>query len=119
MLGNRLVTKQSGAEGKPVHKVLITERLYLRRETYFAILMDRQFGGPVMVASSKGGMNIEDVAASTPEAIFKEPIEMLRGVGDEQIERLAHCMGFRSENSLKQVWRGARCVRAAACASLC
>ncbi len=102
MLGQRLITKQTGAEGKPVNKVLITERLYLRRETYFAILMDRQSEGPVLVASPKGGMNIEDVAATTPEAIFKEPIDMEQGVSDAQVERLARKMGFNTASTIQQ-----------------
>lgn len=71
MLGAHLVTKQTGAEGKPCNTVMICERLYLRREAYFAILMDRESAGPVMVASPAGGMDIEKVAAETPELIFK------------------------------------------------
>lgn len=94
MLGQRLVTKQSGAEGKPCNKVWVGQRLYLRRETYFAILMDRQFGGPVMVASPAGGMNIEDVAAATPELIFKEPVDITVGPTEEAIARLAKACGF-------------------------
>ena len=97
MLGENLVTKQTGADGKPVNKVFLMERLYLRRETYFSILMDRGSNGPVMVASPDGGMNIEDVAAATPERIFKEPIDIMKGVQTEQVMRLAENMGFKGE----------------------
>jgi len=94
MLGQRLVTKQTGPDGKPVNKVLIAERSYLRRETYFAILMDRESGGPVLVASPKGGMDIEAVAASAPELIFKEAVNITVGTRDDQLERLAKRVGF-------------------------
>lgn len=102
MLNHRLMTKQTGPEGKPCQKVLITERLYLRRECYFAILMDRAAGGPVMVASPSGGMDIEAVAAATPELIFKEPIDIKQGPRHEQLERLANAMGFTEEDTCEQ-----------------
>ena len=94
MLGQILVTKQTGETGKPCEKVYLMERLYLRRETYFSILMDRAHAGPVMVGSPAGGMNIEDVAAETPELIFKEAVDIMKGVTDEQVGRLAANMGF-------------------------
>lgn len=94
MLGQRLITKQTGEEGKPVNEVLITERMFLRRETYFAILLDRNFNGPVMVASSQGGMDIEAVAAATPELIVKEPIDIVKGIQPGQLERIAAAVGF-------------------------
>ena len=97
MLGNHLVTKQSGAEGKPVNKVFLMERLYLRRETYFSILMDRSHNGPVMVGSPDGGMSIEDVAAETPDRIFKEAIDIKTGIQDEQVMRMATNMGFSGD----------------------
>jgi len=102
MLGHRLRTKQTGPEGKPCHKVMVTERLYLRRETYFAILMDRASEGPVMMASPHGGMNIEDVAAQNPESIFTERIDIFSGVRPEQVERLARNMGFSNPQAVQQ-----------------
>lgn len=102
MLGNNLVTKQSGAEGKPCNKVFVGERLYFRRETYFAILMDRESQGPVLVASPAGGMNIEEVAAQTPHLIFKEPIDIVNGPTDEAIMRLVEACGFDSANTKQQ-----------------
>ena len=97
MLNNALITHQTGPEGKPCHKVLVSERLYLRREAYFAILMDRESQGPVMVASPAGGMDIEKVAAETPKLIFKERVDLDKGVDDEAVLRLARTMGFSGE----------------------
>lgn len=71
MLGHKLTTKQTGPEGTLVSKVMIAQSIDLKRETYFAILMDRAFSGPVMVASPQGGMDIEQVAEETPDLIFK------------------------------------------------
>jgi len=97
MLNQHLVTKQTGPEGKLCHKVMVCERLYLRREAYFAILMDRESSGPVMVASPAGGMDIEKVARDTPQLIFKEAIDINKGIQTGQTERLAKAMGFGSE----------------------
>lgn len=102
MLGNRLITKQTGAEGKPCNQVMVVERLYLRRETYFAILMDRETAGPVMVASSEGGMNIEDVAAETPELIHKLAINIKTGPEEAELEILAKKMGFDKPETVSQ-----------------
>jgi len=96
------VTKQSGPEGKPVNKVMIAERLYLRRELYFAILMDRETLGPCLIASSQGGMDIEEVARTNPNAIFKEPIDIFEGVKDEQVERLSNAIGFSNAKQRDQ-----------------
>jgi succinyl-CoA synthetase beta subunit len=71
MLGQTLVTKQTGPKGKPCNKVFIQERVYARREMYFAILLDRASSAPVLIGSSRGGMSIEDVAKESPEDIFK------------------------------------------------
>ena len=103
MLHHVLVTHQTGAEGKPCHKVMVCERLYLRREAYFAILMDRESAGPVLVGSSAGGMDIEKVAAETPKLIFKEPIDINKGIQEAQLERLARGMGFSHDAQIKQV----------------
>jgi len=99
MLGQRLITKQTTSQGLPCDKVLLTERLYLRRETYFSILMDRNSAGPLLVASSRGGTSIEDVAHETPELIFTEKIDIFEGVKPEQVERLAARMGFEGKSA--------------------
>lgn len=102
MLGQRLVTKQTGPEGKPCNKVLVTERLFLRKETYFAILMDRATAGPVMVGSSEGGMDIEAVAAETPDKIHNLAFPLDAGPEDADLVDLATKMGFTNESENNQ-----------------
>uniref|UniRef100_A0A2K5D1K1 ATP-grasp domain-containing protein n=1 Tax=Aotus nancymaae TaxID=37293 RepID=A0A2K5D1K1_AOTNA len=94
MIGKKLFTKQTGEKGRICNQVLVCERKYPRREYYFAITMERSFQGPVLIGSSHGGVNIEDVAAETPEAIIKEPIDIVEGIKKEQALRLAQKMGF-------------------------
>ncbi|KAI8384918.1 ATP-grasp domain-containing protein [Radiomyces spectabilis] len=94
MLGQNLVTKQTGAEGKPCNAVYICERKYARREYYFAILMDRKSAGPVVVCSSEGGVDIETVAAQNPDAIVTMPVDIKTGLGKEQALELAKKVGF-------------------------
>jgi len=97
MIGNKLTTKQTPKGGVDVTKVMVAEAMDITRETYFAILMDRGFGGPVMVGSPKGGMDIEEVAESEPEAIFKEPIDIHGGLSEEVVQRMAKNLGFTGE----------------------
>ncbi len=94
MLGQHLVTKQSGPNGIICNKVLVVERLYLRREMYLSIMMDRSTQGPVIVASPVGGTSIEDVAATNPEKIFKEPIDIMEGLTDETAAHIATKIGL-------------------------
>ena len=95
ILGNNLVTKQTGAEGKRVETLFLVEPIPgIKKEMYFAILLDRATGGPMLVGSPMGGMNIEDVAATQPDQIFKEPINILEGIQDAQCERMAKNLGF-------------------------
>ncbi|MGH0162748.1 UNVERIFIED_CONTAM: hypothetical protein FKN15_069699 [Acipenser sinensis] len=100
MLGFNLTTKQTPKEGVKVNTVMVAEALDISRETYFAILMDRACNGPVMVGSPQGGVDIEEVAASSPEKIFKEVIDIFQGVTDEQALCMAANLGFRG--SLEQ-----------------
>ena len=74
MLGNRLVTKQSGPEGKPVDTLLLAKKMNLVNEMYFAIMLDRATMGPLIIACSEGGTSIEDLAHSSPEKIIKVKI---------------------------------------------
>lgn len=99
MLGYNLTTIQTPPGGVPVRTVMVAEALDIARETYFAILMDRGFGGPVMVASPEGGVDIEAVAAKTPELIFKQPIDIKEGVRPEQTLELAKKLGFAGEKA--------------------
>src|SRR5207245_9215183 len=75
MLGMKLVTHQTGAEGRIVQRLLIEETLPIEKELYIGILVDRVEGKPVFMASAAGGMEIEQVAAENPEAILKEYID--------------------------------------------
>jgi succinyl-CoA synthetase beta subunit len=71
MLGHKLTTKQTGAEGQLVSKVLVNASLEIEKEYYFAVMMDRACGGPVIIVSKEGGVDIEEVAEKHPEAIIK------------------------------------------------
>ena len=94
MIGQKLVTKQTGPQGKLCTSVYICERKFVRREFYVAILMDRQTNGPVIVSSSQGGMDIETVAKETPEAITSTPVNIHIGVTDEMATKIATDLGF-------------------------
>ncbi|KAH6928132.1 hypothetical protein HPB50_012123 [Hyalomma asiaticum] len=77
------------------HLVMIAEALDIARETYLAILMDRSYNGPVVVASPAGGVDIEDVAEKTPHLIFKEPISILEGITRTQAQNIAKNLNFK------------------------
>uniref|UniRef100_A0A8D2JFL4 Succinate--CoA ligase [ADP-forming] subunit beta, mitochondrial n=2 Tax=Varanus komodoensis TaxID=61221 RepID=A0A8D2JFL4_VARKO len=94
MIGRRLFTRQTGEKGRICHQVLVCERSYPRKEYYFAIAMEGAFQGPVLIGSSQGGVHIEDVAAEEPEAIAKEPVDIMDGIREEQALGLARKMGF-------------------------
>jgi succinyl-CoA synthetase beta subunit len=97
MIGQKLITKQTGASGKLCTSVYIVERKFARREFYLAILMDRQTQGPVIVASSQGGMDIETVAKENPEAIITTPVDIHVGVTDEMATKIAIELGFTEQ----------------------
>lgn len=103
MLGKRLITKQTGEKGVPCNQVMITERLYPRREYYFAIMMERQYGGPVIIASSQGGVNIEEVARDSPESIVTQPIDIMKGIERNKVEEVVSKLGFSKETSSQAV----------------
>jgi len=102
MLGHKLITKQTPPEGVLVQKVLINESINFSSEKYFAILMDRAYQGPVMVGSPAGGMDIEEVAAKTPDQIYKEPVDIFTGVRIEQTKKLAKQLGFKDVDQAAQ-----------------
>jgi succinyl-CoA synthetase beta subunit len=97
MLGKTLVTKQTGAIGKPCQTVMLCERFQIKNEKYFAILMDRSSGGPVMIGSKTGGTSIEDIAAADPTAIVKVPVDIMEGITEAQAKGMAAQMGFTGE----------------------
>merc|ERR1712020_652035 len=80
MIGDFLITKQTGAEGRICNSVMVTERKYTRKEYYLAFTNDRKFNGPVLIASTEGGVNIEEIAASNPDAIQTFPIDIIGGL---------------------------------------
>jgi len=93
ILGMRLVTHQTGAEGKVVQRLLIEETLPIERELYLGIVVDRATARPVFMASASGGMDIEQVAADTPELILKQAFEPGFGLWPSQARKLAFGMG--------------------------
>ncbi|XP_064309578.1 succinate--CoA ligase [GDP-forming] subunit beta, mitochondrial isoform X3 [Phalacrocorax carbo] len=95
MIGYNLSTKQTPKDGVTVKKVMVAEALNISRETYFAILMDRACNGPVMVGSPEGGVDIEEVAVTSPERIFKEEIDIFEGIKDHQALQMAKNLGFK------------------------
>lgn len=106
ILGGTLVTIQTGAEGKKVNKVLIAEDVYYPgeqepKEYYMSILLDRAKGCPVIMASTEGGMNIEEVAEHHPEKIVKEWIDPTIGLQPFQARKIAFSMGWEG-NAFKE-----------------
>lgn len=116
MINQVLVTKQTGAAGRMCNKVMVAERKFPRREFYFAVMMERAFNvsfrlnqlheyrfvnsnfydvkGPVLIASSQGGVNIEEVAVENPDAILYEPIDIVEGLKPDQARRIAEKVGL-------------------------
>jgi succinyl-CoA synthetase beta subunit len=89
LLGHRLVTPQTGAEGQEVRRLLVEAGCEIARELYCGLLVDRSTAQPVLMLSSAGGMDIEEVAAKTPDKIFRESIDLVIGLAPFQIRRLA------------------------------
>lgn len=94
MLGSTLVTKQTGEEGKKVNTLFVEEGLAIAKELYCGVVVDREAGGPVLIISSEGGMEIEEVAAESPEKIFHEPIDPGFGLHVFQATKLAFRLGL-------------------------
>jgi succinyl-CoA synthetase beta subunit len=94
MLGQTLVTHQTGPTGRVVNKVLVVESVDVGREIYFAILLDRASAAPLIVASTEGGVEIEAVAAKSPEKIVRELIDPLGGLQPFQTRKLAKQLAF-------------------------
>ncbi|KAG0718528.1 Succinate--CoA ligase [GDP-forming] subunit beta, mitochondrial [Chionoecetes opilio] len=134
MVGHRLVTKQTPKEGIVVNKVMVAESVDILRETYFCILMDRQvvvvvtnyffsprtesifvvilreYNGPVLIASPDGGMDIEEVAAKTPERLLTLPIDIHQGLTDDLAGQVADFLKFggglreKCMREVKNIW---------------
>src|SRR3954469_7227193 len=99
MLGQTLVTHQTGPQGRLVNKVLVAESADIAREIYFAILLDRATGAPLIVASTEGGVEIETVAEKSPEKIIRENVDPLAGLQPFQTRKLAKQLGFEQSQN--------------------
>ncbi|HXO44597.1 MAG TPA: ADP-forming succinate--CoA ligase subunit beta [Candidatus Cybelea sp.] len=97
MLGMKLVTAQTGPEGRIVRRVLVEEGLDIKRELYLSVLVDRAAGAPVFMASAAGGMEIEQVAKDHPEAILRETVRPGAGFQAYQARKLAFGLGLSAE----------------------
>jgi succinyl-CoA synthetase beta subunit len=97
ILGMTLITPQTGPEGRLVRRLLIEEGLDIKRELYLSVLVDRATAAPVLMASSSGGMEIEEVAKEHPEAILRETISPATGLQAYQVRKLAFGLGLPAE----------------------
>jgi len=98
MLGNTLKTKQNALK---VNTVMLMEKFDIVQEKYFAILMDRASGGPIMIGSKVGGTSIEDIAHENPDAIVKTPVDIMEGLQQEKAVEMARKMGFAGDQAAK------------------
>ncbi|HKQ86958.1 MAG TPA: ADP-forming succinate--CoA ligase subunit beta [Candidatus Acidoferrales bacterium] len=97
MLGMKLVTPQTGEEGRIVRRLLIEEGLDIKRELYLSLLVDRAVGAPVFMASAAGGMEIEEVAKENPDAIIRQRIDPASGFQPYHARKLAFGLGLPAE----------------------
>ncbi|MDR1817258.1 MAG: ADP-forming succinate--CoA ligase subunit beta [Puniceicoccales bacterium] len=101
-LGQTLVTKQTGAAGRVVRTIYFESASQITKEYYLAILLDRATSRPVIVASTEGGMSIEEVAEKTPEKIVKVRVDPALGLQPFQKNQLAYALGFTDKDLVKQ-----------------
>nr|CDS34443.2 succinate coenzyme A ligase, GDP forming, beta subunit [Hymenolepis microstoma]CDS34466.2 succinate coenzyme A ligase, GDP forming, beta subunit [Hymenolepis microstoma] len=99
MIGNRLITKQTTSEGVLVNTVMIADAVDLKKERYLAIMLDRTNCCPSVITSTEGGVNIEDVARTRPEAVKKETIDLDEGMSDDKAGKIASSLGFSPGSS--------------------
>jgi len=99
MLGKTLITKQTGEAGKPNNFLMLAEKFTIKDEKYFAILMDRGAGGPIMIGSKVGGTSIEDIAEADPSAIIKVPVDIMKGLSKETALDMVTKMGWSGDQA--------------------
>jgi succinyl-CoA synthetase beta subunit len=99
LLGRTLVTIQTGPEGKEVKRLLVEQGLDIARELYLGMTLDRTVGRVTVMASSEGGVEIEEVARRSPEKILREAIDPVTGLGGWQARNLAHGLSLRGEEA--------------------
>jgi succinyl-CoA synthetase beta subunit len=97
LLGKSLVTYQNAPDGQPVHQVLVEQTLPIARELYLSMLVDRKLERIVMVASSAGGMDIEEIAATQPDQILQEVCDPLNGLVDFQARNIAFSLNLQGD----------------------
>ncbi|OON16534.1 succinate-CoA ligase, beta subunit, partial [Opisthorchis viverrini] len=102
MLGHRIYTAQTGETGQVCNTLLVCERKYSRREHYFAIVLDREQGCPVMIGCEQGGVNIEEVARDQPEALTKIPVDITKGLPPEDALRIAKSLNFTTDTLVEK-----------------
>jgi len=101
ILGKTLITHQTGPQGRVVHRLLVEEGCRIARELYLGMVVDRGIGRTTVMASTEGGMEIEEVAARTPEKILRETIDPAVGLGAFQARRLGYGLGLGKEQVAK------------------
>ncbi|MEW5806609.1 MAG: ADP-forming succinate--CoA ligase subunit beta [Acidobacteriota bacterium] len=101
MIGMTLVTHQTGPEGKKVKRVLVEKVQDIEREYYLAVIVDRSMGSPVIMASSEGGVEIEQVAARSPDKILKEHVDPAVGISPYVARKICFGLGFKKELIMK------------------
>eukprot|EP01129_Flabellula_baltica_P016181 TRINITY_DN8503_c0_g1_i1.p1 TRINITY_DN8503_c0_g1~~TRINITY_DN8503_c0_g1_i1.p1 ORF type:complete len:435 (+),score=133.11 TRINITY_DN8503_c0_g1_i1:33-1307(+) len=102
MLGNAIITKQTPPEGVVVQKVMVAEAIDLTKELYLSIVLDRESGGPVFVASPSGGVDIEDIAENSPELIFTLPVNIHEGTNKKDLEEFVAKLGITEPSVAQQ-----------------
>ena len=101
MLGQRLTTKQTGPEGLPINQVYVETGSKIERELYLSLLLNRDTGRVAFVASAAGGMDIEEVAAKTPEKIVRVEVHPATGIQGSHCRTLAYGLGLRDKQVAK------------------
>ena len=96
LIGKTLVTHQTGPKGRKVHRLLLEEGANIAKELYLSILVDRDTGWPTFIASTEGGMEIEEVAEKTPEKIIKEAIDPAVGFQGHNGRNVAFALGLQN-----------------------
>src|SRR3989442_9633200 len=99
MFRHPLITRQTGEQGQPVSKVLVQDAVDISREIYLGMVVDRAIGLPVLMACAEGGVEIEEVAARSPEKILKTPVDPDAGLRSYQVRRLSSALEFSAEQA--------------------
>lgn len=101
MLNKTLVTKQTGEKGVPCNALYLVEKVQVVDEKYFSISLDRKHQGPVLLASSEGGVNIEDIAHKNPEAIKVLPVDYIKGLSSQEALTYVKSLGYSGELAIQ------------------